>query len=155
LLKKSDFPLRVTIHKGRGMKVIITFIMLLFSVNSYAYSDCFTHQSCAPDTACQCVVPPDSAFERYYYVDFNDVQKGHIYQCELNDSLQLLIALTDASQFPQGSTYQVIDSLQHFPFTFTLNTQGMHNDTDKMIIKYLAPAGDMPTNLTASCVTVS
>jgi hypothetical protein len=137
------------------MKLLITVCMLFFSINSYAYSDCLTHEPCPQNTTCECMIPPENAFDRNYYVDFIDILKGHIYQCQLNDSLQLLIALTDASQFPEGSTYIVSDSLQHFPFTFTLNTQTMHNDNDKMIIKFLAPASDMPTQLTASCTMVS
>jgi hypothetical protein len=138
------------------MKLLFTAIMLFFSINSYAYSDaCFTHQNCAADASCQCVIPAESAYERNYYVDFTNIQKGHLYQCQLNDSMRMLVALTEASQFPEGSTYQVIDSLTHFPFSFTLNTQAMTSDSDKVIIKYLAPASDMPTTLSASCTTVS
>ena len=141
------------------MKILLTAIMLLFSINSYAYSasgnDCLTHEECDADTSCQCVIPPENTYQRNFYVDFGNILKGHVYQCQLSDSMQMLIALIDASQFPAGSTYKIIDSLAHFPFSFMLNTQDMTSDRDKVIIKYLAPTSDMPTTLTASCTTVS
>ena len=128
------------------------FALYLLAASAWA-NDCLTHERCTTQAVCSCIIPADSAYNRYYYLDFAGIKKGHIYQCQFSDSLNLLSAVFDQSTFPLGSHWESQES-NRFPVSGTLNTFDMVNATDNMIIKYFVPGSDMPTNLSAHCYIV-
>jgi hypothetical protein len=144
------------------MKKCFFILAFLLSANAWANmpvfnrNDCDTHEVCTMDKGCECTIPPDSAYQRFYYADFADIEKGHTYQCHFGDSLGILSVVLEGSQFPAGSNYKdVTGEYSRFPFDITLDTTGMNVDVGKMIIKYFVPTSDMPTTMKANCSILS
>jgi hypothetical protein len=136
------------------MKLIISLILVLITTVAFAGNACETHEQCNVNQTCACTVPAYSNYERYYYYDFPALQKGHIYQCELNDSLGIIMGVLEKSTFPAGTKWQLQSHSTHTPMILSVDTNGQEQSSDKMIIKYFVPGSDMPTDTSASCTTL-
>jgi hypothetical protein len=133
------------------MKYLISACLCLFSMNSWAWSECSTHEICTAENNCQCLIPADWVYNRYYYVDFSQLQKGHRYQCNLMDSYQMSRLDLADSQFPSGLTYEMSTPSMNFPVSLCVDTTDMENSSDTMILKFSVAPSDQPTQLTVNC----
>jgi hypothetical protein len=137
------------------MKFIVSAILALLSSVVFAYDECNTHQSCALDQSCTCTVPAYSNYNRYYYFDFSEFQKGHVYQCHLSDSLGIVMGALNNSTFPAGSTWHLQSSSLHSPLNLTIDSTKQVNTSDTLILKYFVPGSDMPTDIWGACTTLA
>lgn len=114
-------------------------------------TNCPTHISCEAGRPCECTIPANSAYSRYFYFDFPSIQKGNIYQCHFNSFPVDTTVVLDALQFPQGTTYTCGNDCPRSPYTITLNTTLMTQQAGTLIVKFFIPASDYPTQVSATC----
>jgi hypothetical protein len=137
------------------MRFVLGLFLAFLVNNAWADSLCNTHQVCKLDVPCECAIPADSGYSRYFYLDFPDLQKGHIYQCNLRDAMGMMSAVLSQSTFPVGSSWQLQSESPHFPTSIMIETNSMENSSDSAIIKYFVSASDIPNHVSATCITVA
>ena len=137
------------------MKFILSSILALISTLAFANNACETHHPCHLDQACQCTVSAYSNFERYFYFDFAALQKGHFYQCRLDDSKGIIMGVLNNSTFPAGTKWQLQTNSTHTPMSLLIDTTAQEKTSDTMIIKYFVPGSDMPTEVSTYCTTLA
>jgi hypothetical protein len=116
---------------------------------------CRTHETCSIGNRCECTIGADGAYGRYFYVDFPEIQKGHIYNCSFSSTPVIFTIVPEASTFPPGVTYSPSGNFPRFPLALMIDTQKMALNNATMIIKYYVPGSDIPSNITASCELTS
>jgi hypothetical protein len=137
------------------MKLIISTLLSLLSSLAFAYEECNTHQICPLDQICNCTVPAYSNYNRFYYFDIPDLQKGHLYQCHISDSLGITMGVLGNSTFPAGSTWQLHSPTLHSPLNLTIDSTSQVNSSEELILKYFVPGSDMPTDVSGACTTLA
>jgi hypothetical protein len=132
----------------------VAIVIIAFPMTSNA-DLCKTHETCSIGNSCQCTIGADGAYGRYFYFDFPEIHKGHIYNCNFSSKPALFTIVPEASTFPPGVTYSPSGNYPRFPLTLMIDTQKMVSNKDTMIIKYYVPGSDIPNNITASCELTS
>lgn len=124
----------------------------IFLTPSWADSVCNTHEACASSADCGCTVPANSTYFRNYYVDFQGIQQGHTYECNLGSAPTEPQFLLNESTIPSGSKMTDCSrGCEFLPITLHLDTHTMTKQTDTLILKYQVPPSDYPSTITASC----
>jgi hypothetical protein len=131
------------------MRLLVLFLATLITTPIWAV-ECGTSGTCQVGTSCVCTISPDSSHDRYYYIEFDGLQKNHVYSCKMSNSMSLTFVVAQA-KVPDGATLSCGGSCQRFPVNLILNTRELIKPSDSMQVKYFVPGTDMPTDMRARC----
>jgi hypothetical protein len=133
------------------MRLLVLCLAMLIVTPLWATpSTCTSSGTCEVGTSCTCTVPPDSSQDRYFYIEFTGLDKGHIYQCKMSNSMGLTFIVATA-KVPDGSSLSCGGSCQRFPVDLIVDTRELVKPTDSMLVKYFVAGTDMPTDVRARC----
>jgi hypothetical protein len=137
------------------MRLLALLLMMLTTMTAEAaIPQCATSGVCEMGTTCICTVSPDSSHDRYFYIQFNGMDKGHVYQCKMSNSMGLTFLVATA-KVPDGGSLTCQGSCQRFPVTLVLDARELVKPTDSMQVKYFVPGNDMATDLHTRCDVVN
>ena len=131
------------------MSYVITILASLTITATAVARPCNTHEVCTPPASCTCTAPARSAGVVYYYFDI-PVQRDHQYRCTFSGEGYLSV-LPEGSTFPAGAADTWDACCQFRPAVLRVDTVGMRNATDTVVVKYMRGASSYPFTPTLQC----